>query len=223
LRDIEEEIADIVLNNRVVLALGTKNTAFLTPVQPISLNFVTKKSLKKKVRLHFHLLQAFDRTSRVLYGVALITTVVAWNFMNFMRNKTQNINDKIGIMKLAVIVISIQSSVSVPVGSLKSLHHKILLTVLLIFALIKCNAFQGSVVSRLSSPPESNDINNLDQLLDSDLKLLTMISIPNLFTPNADESNVNEVQKKIYQKQTMVNVDFEKVKRITYKQAVLRK
>lgn len=222
LRDIETGIADIVLNNRVFLALGTKNCAFLTPVQLINLNFLTRKSLKQKVTLHFHLTQAFDKTSRLFYGIILVITVLAWNFVNLMKRKFMNSGDNIGIIKLVTIAISIQSSVSVPTKNFKSLHHRIFLTVLLIFALVKCNAFQGSVVSRLTSPPESTDTNTINDLIQKNLKFWTMISIPDLFKPNTDESNVSEQQKKIYKRQTLITeVMYSKIKKINRNETIL--
>jgi hypothetical protein len=203
------------------MAVGTKNCAFLTPVQPMNLKFITRKSSKGRTYLSFHLLQAFDKKTRWVYGIALTCTVLSWYFLIIVKKRLLHSKEEIGIVKLAVIVISSQSLVSVPIKNLGSLHHRIFLTVLFVFALIKCNAFQGSVVSRLTSPPKSNDINTLDELLRSEMKLKAMIAIPDLFKPNRDESNVNEVQKKIHGRMKMEDISPVSLINITEKDAIL--
>lgn len=204
------------------MAVGTKNCAFLMPVQQVDLQFLTKKKLREKVVLDFHVLQAFDTKTRWTYGISMIFTIFMWNILNIFKAKLTESKENFGVIHLAVLVISIQSLVSIPTRNLSSLHHRIFLAVLFVFALIKCNAFQGSVVSRLTSPPKSNDINTLDELLETNSKLLSIIAIPDLFKPNHDESNVNEVQKRIYGRLKTVEFDPRKIAQLTEKDAYLR-
>ena len=204
------------------MAVGTKNCAFLMPVQQVDLQFLTKKKLKAKIVLDYHVLQAFDKKTRWTYGISMISTILIWNILNILKENLAKSEENFGVIHLAVLVISMQSLVSIPTRNLSSLHHRIILAVLFVFALIKCNAFQGSVVSRLTSPPKSNDINTLDELLETNSKLLSIIAIPDLFKPNHDESNVNEVQKRIYGRLKTVEFDPRKIGQLEEKDAYLR-
>lgn len=87
------------------------------------------------------------------------------------------------------------------------------MTGLLISALVMCNAFQGSIASHLSQRPKSADINTLHELIKSDLKISSLVLIPDLCKPNEDKSNVNEVQKKLNERQSM-NVDVKRFSNI---------
>jgi hypothetical protein len=90
----------------------------------INMKFITKKSLKQNVRLSFHLLQAFDYKTKWIYGFTLISAVLIWIFLNVMRRKVSNTYVNFGIGKLAMMVISIQSSLSVPTRTKKALRNK---------------------------------------------------------------------------------------------------
>ena len=177
-----------------------------------------KKKVKEKVVLD-HVLQAFDKK---LDGISIIITILIWNILKILKKKLTKSEEKFCVIHLALLVLIIQSLVSIPTKNLSSLHHRIFLAVLFVFALIKCNAFQGSVVSRLTSPPKSNDINTLEELLETDSKHLSIIAIPYLFKPNHDELNVNEVQKRIYGRLKSVELDTRKIGQLKEKNAYLR-
>ena len=164
----------------------------------VDLKYVTKKAPKVKPLLDFLAIQAFDKKTNSIFAFSFLATIFSWHFLNCINQTIKNEQNRTGLIKLFLIAISIQTSVSAPVRGLKSLHHRIFLGVQLISALVLCNAFQGLIVSNLTQRIKSTDINTLDQLIKSRLNLTAMVLLPNLFKPNKDESNVNEIQKKLY-------------------------
>lgn len=222
LRDVEEGKTDFVFATRLFMNLGTKNCGYLTPVDLVNLKYVTRKRSKKEKLLNFHVLQAFDIKSRQIYAFTILCLVSSWHLINKLKKKLVKTKNDIRFFSLVFTVISIQSSVSASIKKFNSFHHRIFIAVLLISALILCNSFQGSIVSNLSSPPKSTDINTLEELIAKNVQLSAMVLIPNLFKPNRDASNVNEIQKKIYARQIPnLELDFEKIKKIDEKNAFL--
>jgi hypothetical protein len=185
----------------MIMFIGSKNCAFLTPVTCVDLNYITKKAPKLPPLLDFLMLQAFDSKTKIVYAISVLATIVSWYLLSVFRETVENESKRTGIVKLFLIAVSIQTSVSASVRGLNSLQHKIFLVVLLISALVMCNAFQGLIVGRLTQPHRSDDIKSLEQLIQRNYSLKAMVLIPNLFKPNEDESKVNEIQKKIYQRQ----------------------
>lgn len=206
------------------MTLGTKNCGYLTPVDLVNLKYVTRKRSKKEKLLSFHILQAFDIKSKQIYAFTTLCLTLSWYLINKMKKKLLKAENDFEILSLVLTVISIQCSVSAPIKKFNSFHHKIFISVLLVSALIICNSFQGSIVSNLSSPPKSTDINTLDELIARNVKLSAMVLIPNLFKPNHDESNVNEIQKKIYSRQIPnLVLDYEKIRTVDEENAILSK
>jgi hypothetical protein len=181
--------------------IGSKNCAFLTPVTCVHLNYITKKAPKLHPLLDFLVLQAFDSKTKIVYAISVLATIVSWYLLSVFRETVEIESKRTGIIELFLIAVSIQTSVSASVRGLKSLQHRIFLVVLLILALVMCNAFQGLIVSRLTQPPRSDDINTLEELIQRNFSLKAMVLIPNLFKPNEEESNVNEIQKQLYKRQ----------------------
>lgn len=61
------------------------------------------------------------------------------------------------------------------------------------------------ILNNLTNPKKTVNINTLNELLASDLNLTALISIPDLFKPNEGASNVNQMQLKLYARQTIDN------------------
>jgi hypothetical protein len=204
------------------MPLGTRNCAFLTPITLVNLKYVTRKSAPSLKLLNFHVSQAFDSKSRIVYVAALVSVVWVWVLIEILTKKRRS--GTVDFVETILVIISIHSSTSAHIKKFKSLHHRILIAVLLISALIMCNTFQGLIVRTLTEPTKSNDIDTLEELLRRNLKLSAMVLIPNLFKPNHDGSNVNQIQKQIYSKQTPnLVLDFEKIGKVDEKNAILSK
>lgn len=224
LRDIENGDTDFVFGTRLFMKLGTQNCAFLSPLDITNMKYVTRKSSKEEKLLNFHVLQAFETEANVFFFAATLSLILVWLFVDLMMKKIGRIEETLGIIKTILAVVSIQSSASVSLDKYKTFSHRVIITVLLMSALIMTNSFQGLIVRNLTSPMKSNDVDTLKELIDKNFKLSAMVLIPNLFKPQDGDSNVNQIQKQIYFRQTPnLVIDFEKIKNVDEKSAILSK
>lgn len=207
LRDIEDGLADIGMNNRLLSNMNSTNCAFLNPVFVTQMKYMIAKSPKQLKLLHYHSVQAFDQKTRWIYLITYTILLFAWYLTNILRNKiVYEPQAKTDFLKLVLITLGIQCSTSVSIKKNLPWHQRILICSCLVGALIKCNAFQGAIICNLNLPKKSFDINTLEQLLQSDKNITAFTVIPDLFKPNENESNVNQIQKRLYQRQTIDSV-----------------
>ena len=173
----------------------------------VYLKYIVPKMDESVLTLDFTILQFFDSKARLCFLLVFALLMIFWMMAGFIQKLVILPNDKMiplmGFSDKLFYLISMQSGVSIPTWKFKTNHDRIIMSFLLIFSLIVCNAFQGAVTSKLSTHGKSSDINTLDDLLKSDLKLIALVVIPDLFKPNADESNVNRIQKRLYKRQVI--------------------
>lgn len=205
MRKVEEGLTDIAMNNRLFTSVESTNCAFLNPAGVTNFKYVMRRSPKEPTFLNYHLVQAFDFRTRVLYAVtssSFVLVLVVSNILrrNFMENLASD-----DVSTTLLMAIGIQCSVSMPIKKKISIHQRIAIFSLLVFSLITCNAYQGTIVGNLSRPGKSTrTINTMEQLLESDLNLTVITSLLNLFKHNDDdESTLNDIQKRLYHRQVI--------------------
>lgn len=205
--EIEEGSVDMTGNVRLMMPIGTTNSTFLYPIDLVNLKYIVPKMDLSVTTLDFTILQFFDSKARLCFLLVFTLLMIFWMIAGFIQKLVILPNEKVvPLMDFSdklFYLISMQSGVSIPTWKFTRNHDRIIMSFLLIFSLIVCNAFQGAVTSNLSTHGKSKDINTLDDLINSDLKLVALVVIPDLFKPNADESNVNNIQKRLYKRQTI--------------------
>lgn len=216
LRDANNGVTEISMNNRLVFPINATRYVFLSPIARTNMKFVIWKSPQPQTLLQFHVLQVFDRASRWAYLLAsMIYIFFCWLLNNLWIKLFVKKNEKDDFLKTVLTTLAVQSSNSAAIEKNIPSHQKVMLATLLFFSLVKCSAFQGEIVKHLTNRPTSNDINTLKELLQSNLNLTAMIVIPDLFKPNENESNVNQMQKRLYMRQTVqTNLDVKGLERI---------
>lgn len=168
------------------------------------MKYVILKFPQEKSILRFHVMQAFDWPTKFAYGVTFFSIVFAWSYLNALRAKfIRRKRSGDSLAKLFLMVVGIQSSVAIQVRRRAPTYQRILIASLLIHSLITCNSFQGAILNNLTHPKKTPNINTLNEILASDLNLTALVSIPDLFKPNEDASNVNRVQLELYHRQTV--------------------
>lgn len=228
IREVEEGLTDIAMNNRLFSPMDSTNCAFLNPAGATDMKYIMRKSPSALTLLNFHLVQAFDWPSRFLYLLISLTFIAVFIVSKMLDRKHGKNLPYDEVFMVVLMTLGVQCSISMPSKKIASIHQKILIMSLLVFSLIKCNAFQGTIVSNLSRPMKSTgEINTLEQLLKSDLNLTALTILPDLFKPNENETNVNGIQKRLYQRQTLDNfLSVEKADEVLMgqpKQAILSK
>lgn len=205
LKDVEEGFTDIALNNRLLFPVNSTRCIFLDPVGSTSLKYVMLKKPRPVTRLHFNVIQVFDWNTRMLFFVTTAMLLFIWHLMNKLRKRIVKLSCQAEVMSdLFLVIVGIQSSVSVKLKLNLSPHQKMLILSLLASSLILCNAFQGAILKHLSAAKKPPDIDTLKDLIKSKIQLSAMVVIPNLFKPNLDESNVNKIQKQLYERQKVL-------------------
>ena len=203
--EIEEGSVDFTGNVRLMIPIGTTNSTFLYPIDIVYLKYIVPKMDKIVLTLDFTVLQFFDYNARICFLLVFTLLIVLWMITGVVQKLLIIPNDKnvksMGFSDKLFYLISMQCGVSIPTWKFTRNHDRIIMSFLLLFSLIVCNAFQGEVTSKLSTNGKSKDINTLNDLINSDLKLVALVVIPDLFKPNADESNVNQIQKRLYKRQ----------------------
>ncbi|CRL07718.1 CLUMA_CG020672, isoform A [Clunio marinus] len=203
LKDIEDGAVDIGLNNKLLVPMNFTNCTFLNPVVTSDFRYLTSKKSPATTYLFYNVLQAYDLETRWMYLVCLIITLFCWYFLDFIHYQSINVSKREEIGSLLMIFIAIQTSSTLSVKDNGPSHQRILVGSLLIVSLIMCNAFQGEILRNLRSPQKSPDINSLEDLLQSDYKLTAFIAVPDLFQPDENDSNVNQIQKRLYYRQNI--------------------
>ncbi|CAO1426657.1 unnamed protein product [Diamesa serratosioi] len=205
--EIEEGSVDFTGNVRLMMPIGTINTTFLHPIDMVYLKYIVPKMDKLVTTLDFTILQFFDSKARICFLLVFILLMIFWMLAGVVQKLLILPNEKnVPLMSFSdklFYLISMQSGVSIPTWKFTRNYDRIIMSFLLLFSLIVCNAFQGAVTSKLSTNYKSRDINTLEELINSDLKLVALVVIPDLFKPNADESNVNKIQKQLYKRQVI--------------------
>lgn len=213
------------MNNRLLYGLNSTECTFLHPVSATDMKYVIVKIPQPTNLLHFHLIQTFDWATKVAYGVTFVIVVAIGHLLNKFKAKITG-SDSADFGKLLLMVIGIQSSIAIEIRGRLPTYQRILISSLLIFSLIICNSFQGAILTNLTHPKKTVNINTLNDLLKSDLNLTALITIPDLFKPNDDATNVNQLQLKLYERQ-MIDTNVDELHAIELlqdaKQAVLSK
>lgn len=177
---VENGSADMSSNTRFLMYVGTKNCAYLDPVDVITLRYMVPKQNSTVIKLQYAVLQMFNFQVRCLFIIAFIIMIICWFFIDLASNVCYQ-ESKLTLMDKIFFTISVLSYVTIPERKLKSNHDRMILIFLLMFAIIVCNIFQGAVMSYLSNPSRSTDINSLEELINSDLKLYALVVIKGNF------------------------------------------
>lgn len=169
---VEKGSADMSSNTRFLMYVGTKNCAYLDPVDVITLRYMVPKQNSTVIKLQYAILQMFNFQVRCLFIIVLIMMIICWFIIDLCHQES-----KLTLMDKIFFMISVLSYVTIPEKKFKSNHDRMILIFILMFAIIVCNIFQGAVMSYLSNPSKSTDINSLEELINSDLKLYALVVI----------------------------------------------
>lgn len=195
------------MNNRLLSAFNSTKTAFLHPVSITQWRYVIRKEPQPASLLHFHLLQQFGSRTKLLFGITSVAFVGFWYFLSKIQRKMRrNSKDREDFQKIFLMLVGIESSVCVSLQKTIPAYQKILLSSILIFSLIMCNGFQGTIVSHLTNPTQAAEVKTLKKLLERDFNLTVFSVQSDFFKPNENSSNVNEIQKQLYARQTIGSV-----------------
>lgn len=171
LREIENSHADILGDLRPIQNYGQKHSVFLFPPDQTAFAFLTPE-MGTISTVSF--LQIFHHSIFVglviLYGVM----VIIWKVLEVVcaTKKRTKVLDVALILFRAVLVS--------PQKEQKLVHQRVLVTTLLIFSMIISYSYQGKMVQVLMGSKMSLNVDTIDNLANSNLKILTTVSFEDI-------------------------------------------
>lgn len=175
---VESGEADMSCNSRFFTYTGTKNCAYLDPVEVINLRYMVPKQNATVIKLQYAFLQMFNFQVRCVFALVFVVLIFVWVCLDaFSIAAVDERKPKLTFNDMFFYIISIMSLVSIPETKFTRNHDRMIFAFLLMFSLIVCNSFQGAVTSYLSNQGQTNDINTLEDLIKSDLKLHALVVI----------------------------------------------
>lgn len=187
---IESNEAMFSSNGRLVMNYSLNNTIFLEPIDNIQMFYVVPVSYQR-VALNIFIFDLFSSTTKWTMILSLSTFVCIWIIMRYYNNKMFPDNN---LYKKEIILesIAILNSVSTPGPS--QLYNRILFLSLVLFTMVISNTYQGTIITQLSIKSTPHQINTLDELLVSNLKISTVSYIRDFLT------NLNRSENHIFNK-----------------------
>jgi hypothetical protein len=178
LGQIENLVADMSCNCRLLQYQNTSNCAYLDPVDVINMKYMVPKQNATSIKLQFSILQMFSFQGRCIFLIVCVLMIILWYFIDAISIVIFDDHESSQTLKdLIFNSISVLSSVAIPDKKITKSHDRIILAFLLMFSLTVCNTFQGTITSLLSSPKKTHEINTLQELIKSDLNLYALVVI----------------------------------------------
>lgn len=175
---VEYGHVDMACNCRLLLYQDTENCAYLNPIDVINMRYMVPKQNATAIKLQFSLLQMFSFKVRCLFFIVVVTMMCFWFLMDGVSFVIlQSELKKFAFIDMIFYTVSVLSYVPVPDKKFRKNHNRLILSSLLMFAIIMCSIFQGAVTSCLSNPGKFSDINTMEELIHSDLKLIALVIV----------------------------------------------
>lgn len=175
---VEYGHVDMACNCRLLLYQDTENCAYLNPIDVINMRYMVPKQNATAIKLQFSILQMFSFKVRCLFFIVVVTMMCFWFLIDgFSFVILQTDEKNFAFIDMIFYTVSVLSYVAIPGKKFRKNHNRIILAFLLMFAIIMCSIFQGAVTSCLSNSGKFSDINTMEELIHSDLKLIALVIV----------------------------------------------
>jgi hypothetical protein len=185
----DTRVVEISVYNRLVTNLGKCNVAYLRSINRPPLVYI----LLKRQPVPTDVLFTVFHPNAVVYQVAfLASSAVIWWAVE--------ISTVGGKRRSAVRVILdlISTLYNIGISEIHTrLSFRIVFAMVLLYAFMVNNVYQGQVVSKLNSPLHTNDPQTLDQLLASGIPMHSHIRSSDLYPPDNQTSHPQSQMQKI--------------------------
>lgn len=195
---MENQLADIAANTRMIQDYGSEMATFLQSTGDIDFNFMTPE-LGSATRLEF--LKIFDNMTYFLICISYASILTTWIYIKIYQRKNHKKSAplyKIDIIRSALIIFGISTLVSQTWP--KSNQEKFLLTSMILVSMVLGSSYQGIMYKMLASEETSLNYETLKCLEQSNLELLITLS----FKPNSYVELGNFIFDRILKKATFV-------------------
>jgi hypothetical protein len=185
LKMIDERVVEISVYNRLVTNLGKCNVAYLRSVERAPLLYILHKRQPVSTDVLF---SVFHRNA-VVYQVGFLV----WAAFTWWLVEISTIDAKRrSLVRVTLDLASILCNIGIK-ETHSSQSYRIVFAMVLLYAFIANNVYQGQVVSKLNSPLRTNDPQTIDQLLKTDIPLTSYIRSNDLY-PAYNQTTYNQSQ-----------------------------
>lgn len=191
---IEFEKVNYSAVSRLIVPSGLNNTAYLYPIEIFDAHFVVPK-LYPISSISLSGFGLFDMTTIIMIWVSVVCCIIVRYIINVVEATQDNRPE---VLRLASQVIGFQNGISQPISNISSTSDRIIIISCLILYLTVGTSYQGLILAQLQEK-ETNQINTLQEVLDSDLQLFNTIDVPDIFKPDETRKELS-VRNKIYYK-----------------------
>lgn len=207
---MENQLADIAVNTRMIQDYGSNMANFLQSTGDIRFNFLTPERGYAK-RIAF--LNILDRNTYLFISIAYLSVFGVWVYMNKIRSSMEKRSKfwRMDFIKDALVIFGTSALVSQPWP--KNTQERILLSSMVLLSLVIGCSYQGTMYKILATQQASLNYETLESLEQSDLELLITLS----FKPNSYIRLGNNIYDKILKKATFVTDVKSSIKRVMEK------
>lgn len=191
---IENNEVDMSSTSSLISMMDTKNIAFMNVFDFLEISYMVPK---KAVNLNYLVTQfeIFDFITIGISFLSFLALTLLWYSIEKIRSKTgrkhQTLSD--------IFLIVIQSQNKVGIKDFSLLNNRGILITIVIFSFIISSTYESIISSRLVNEPKAREIDTLEELDQSGLKILT--TIPDVFKPSSEDIDQNSLLYRLYKKQ----------------------
>lgn len=209
LKDIDNGDADILANLRPVKDYGQKKSEFLFPPDTMNIAFIVPK-IPEGSTVSF--LEIYSLQSSILIGLTYFMYILIWKVLDKYCRCTNLRRKPKSVVEVAVWTFGNYLLVSQPGKDL--MHERCLYSGLIFFSMINAFTYQATMVEHLTSSVVSQDINSMQDLAETDLKVITVTGFKELLKDIAYAEGSAKYFMDLYRRQELVDNQTELVRRV---------
>lgn len=207
---IEYGKVDLHANIRSISRFGTQNLSMLTTIEICEFFFLTPKHVPGTKYLNISIFWIYDFNVRIFMVILLSLIAILWYLMQLIAKRYIHSNgggsgESPNLLEIILIIFKVFHFGPV-VKQHQHTYNRIILSTLLLFSIIVCYSYQGTIVSQLSAGPENQDMMTIEDVIKSEMPILSHTSEPDMFKPPPGTPiDVNSVNYKLLQRNTVNN------------------
>lgn len=184
LQYVNDKLVEFSANTRILAKYNTTNCVYLRPLYPVPFVFVVPRRDPARISLNISILSSYDNPTKIIFISCMALLILIWYLVEVfvVRGMT--------FMEIMLMYWQTQNNISITFGGVVSDFQKLLLGTLLLFFIIITNTYQGNITSQLTAKPKSNNINSLEELLQTDFNFTTLAFITEILSLFPDPKSI---------------------------------
>lgn len=194
---VENNEVDMSSTSTIVSMMKTKNIAFLNVIDYLEMSYMVPKKI---VKFNYLITQfeIFDEITITMGLISFLILISFWYLIEKIRSKCGRKHQTLS----EILLIVIQSQNKIGIKDFSLLNNRGILLTIVIFSFIMCSAYESIISSRLVNEPKAKQIDTLEELDKSGIKILT--TFPDVFKPTSEDINKDSLPNRLHTKQKYI-------------------